>query len=240
MDARSTLKLTLAATVALGLAIAAPVQAISQDFAFELTTVDVDLLGTGLQPGDVLQGNFSHSSCLNNVCDDYSIVSATSGIYYGVTISLDLMLGGFQAQSNSYDTDIYVTNGAQYDQYWFTTYYGVGDGSISPSPTTILGETVDYVNQLETTATLILGDPDHSAFASGALPAQLPPLGVFEEMSFELHVYLDYWTDSGWRVNEVFGATAVLPQALPEPSTGLLLGSGLAIALGVRRRSATD
>ncbi len=245
MDSRSTLKLShnaglalAAAMAALGISVAGPAQAISQDFAFELTTVDIDLLGTGLQPGDVLQGNFSHSSCLSQGCRDQYTISSTFGYYYDLSIGLDLLLGSFQVESNAYVTDIYITNGTAYDSYSFTTWYDVGNGTINPLPSTILGEPVLDVFLLQTSAHLTLVDPDHNALVSGYIPAELPSLAIFEEMSFDVHVYLDYYTASGAVYGrEVFSATALLPQVLPEPSTALLLGIGLAGAAATRRRS---
>ena len=224
------LHLLLLLTLALG---AAPARALSEAIEIRITSVLQDSLGLGVNVGDVAQARIGHGDCADPGCRDYY---SPGGDFYDFLVGLDLSLGGFEIGTSSSLSDwvssgVTIRNGsgaAGYDRYSAHATQGFDLGPLPAGPPGL-----PFLDSIFGSFSVVLTDDDGTAFDSAWIPSSLP-LAQFESGSFGLYLEVT-WSNAAITQVESRYLQLVGEIILPEPSTGVLAGLGLAGLAAWRR-----
>jgi hypothetical protein len=192
---------------------AAPVQF---TFTGSVTDIPVNETSLAVSPGDLIIGSYTFESTTPD-----GAASATEGSYTappGPPYGLSVTVGG-----NLFSTNDFLNVGV-------ANFGPLGDFY------TVLACSPD-VSCADLEMEIALQDLDGTAFSSDALPLTPPALGLFEIRNFHVFALLGGSELQIEGTIETLTCPACVPTVIPEPSTVVLLASGL-VLLGCSTRRA--
>jgi hypothetical protein len=213
------------------LATAPAASALSSGFVGEITTVVQDTLGLGVGVGATVKGDYAHSDCADPFCRAFYNPTETSGLYYDLGVVVDMLVGPVAVGWGTFmfQSDIGIDRPPLGDDSYDVSA-DFPDASVSPEPA---GLDIDYWSL---SFRIDLQDDDGTVFDYGYIPAQLPPLNRFEEATFSVSLFAALLDEQGDPAGgALYEATGEILH-LPEPSSAVLAGLGLAGISAWRRR----